>query len=208
MHVGDVLSLPWIQAIQPVRDPYRRRLSPHSDLEVWHVDIELPRWPMPPELKLRWASDEDANVRDTWRKRPLVDSLDPGWPYHCGEVELALRLRKRGLHAYWVSEWSGFPHISAWEDFCIKRSELKARCQRAWEFDHELRGTAVQPGLGRRGGHPDVVAWGEGSEHLVYLEFKGPGDKIRPKQNLWARCILELETNRLPYVAVMGTFFG
>jgi hypothetical protein len=208
MTAAQVLALPWIQAIRPMKDPYMHRLHPASDLEVWHIDVEFTQWPIPPDLERRWKSDEDANVIETWRKRPLVTSHNPACPFYCGEVELALRLRSAGFRSHWISEWSGFPHVPYWGDVCIKRSELKTRCPAVASFDAGLRQLSkpFSSALGHRGGHPDVVAWADGSENFVFMEYKGPGDNIKPKQELWARSVIEHVSDRLPYVAVMGTF--
>lgn len=207
MNADAVLALPWVQAIRPTRPPYLHRLSEHSDL-VWHVDVEFPRWPIPTDLERQWLTDNDANVKATWRKRPLVRAMEPTAPYYCGEVELAMRLRRAGFRSYWISEWSGFAHVPVWRDICIKRSELPDRAPMVHAFDQRLRASKSgrDLALGKSGGHPDVVAWHDSSPDLVFIEYKGPNDTIKPKQNAWARAVVAREVGRVPYVAVRGQF--
>jgi hypothetical protein len=52
--IGAVAQLPWVQAIRPIALPYRARLSQHSGLEVWHVNVAFRAWPVPAELEERW----------------------------------------------------------------------------------------------------------------------------------------------------------
>jgi hypothetical protein len=209
MTPDEVTSLPWIRCLRPLRSPRLQRLSSHSPLMVWHVEVEFKLWPVPPDLARQWT-DENANAAATWRKRPLAVGEDSGCAYSCGEVELAARLRGGGFNAYWVSEWSGFPHVDCWSAYCVKRSELRQRLGEVWRYDQELRAGSAGGAtpLGSGGGHPDVVAWEGGSKAFVYLEFKGPGDSIKPKQNAWAQRVIEREEDRLPYVVVHGAFVG
>jgi hypothetical protein len=142
------------------------QLSDHSGLQVWHLDIELEEFAIPQELAARW-SEREAHVAETWQKRPLVVGHDSGYPYSCGEVELAARLRTAGYEAYWISEWSGFKHVPAWEPFCIKRNEFKARAPQLWEYDQAVRDGAGYD-LGTSGGHPDIACVTANGN--VYLE--------------------------------------
>lgn len=204
-----VAHLPWVQAIHPVGSPYFARLSQHSDLHVWHVDVEFQNWPIPPELAKRWR-ESAANIRETWRKRPLAVGEASGCTYSCGEVEIAARLRKAGYQSQWISEWSGYPHVDCWKKFCVKRSEIKDGVPELWAFDHNVRMKCESRDveIGKRGGHPDVAAWKIGDRDFVFIEYKGPGDKINKKQDLWARAVLAQNPHRLAYVAVKGTFSG
>jgi hypothetical protein len=201
----EVSELPVVRALRPVRPPYLERLSDHSDLVVWHVDVEFQEWPIPPTLAERW-SDKDANVAETWQKRPLAVGVDSGCVYSCGEVEIAARLRKAGCEAYWISEWSGFPHVAEWERYCIKRSEFRRRAPALWQYDQDLRtdSRSASRGLGSSGGHPDVACITP--EGNIYLEYKGPADSIKPKQNSWAAAVIEHEHPRFTYLAVRGSF--
>jgi hypothetical protein len=206
MNESDVSQLSWIRALDPIRPPYRKRLSSHSDLEVWHVDVEFEQWRIPAEMADRWQ-DSRTDSHETWRKRPLARGTASGCPYSCAEVELAARLRSGGLEAYWVSEWSGFPHVPCWKPFCVKRSEMGSRLPQVLAYDQRLRTTSPEgESLGRGGGHPDIVAWGPGDRDFVFLEYKGPGDSIKPKQNAWARAAVRDAGVRVNYVAVNGIF--
>lgn len=208
MNAESVLALPWVQAIRPNRPPYLHRLSEHSDLDVWHLDVALPRWPIPTDLERQWLTDKHTDEKATWHKRPLVRAAESTATYYCGEVELAMRLRRAGFHSFWISEWSSFAHVPVWRDVCIKRSELQERAPMVYAFDARLRTSpgARDLGLGNRGGHPDVVAWHDTSPDFVFIEYKGPNDKIKSKQNAWARAVIAQEMGRVPYVAVRGQF--
>ena len=205
MTADEVSALPIVRALRPIATPHLTSLSGHSDLVVWHVDVEFEEWAIPPALAARW-SDKESSVADTWQKRPLAAGIDSGCIYSCGEVEIAARLRNAGFESYWISEWSGFPHVEAWEPFCIKRSEFSARAPDLWQYDQDLRTDPrnASRGLGRSGGHPDVAC--VTPEGNVYLEYKGPGDSIKPKQNSWATAVVEREHPRLSYLAVRGLF--
>jgi len=206
---GVISELPWVQALRPTREPYAAQLSDHSDLMVWHIDVEFERWPIPRELEERWLT-QATNAEETWRKRPLVVGEDSGCEYSCGEVELAARLRVAGFHAFWISEWSGFLHVRCWEPFCVKRSELTRRAPGVSAQDEQLRAKASELGivLGSSGGHPDIAAWRDGSSSFFYMEYKGPGDDIKLKQNGWATAILTSESSTTPYIAVKGMIRG
>jgi hypothetical protein len=192
----------WVDAIRPTRPPYLRRLSNHSDLVTWHAEVTFDSYAVTPEEAARWKVP-DADARETWRKRPLVIGRDSGCVYSCGEVELAARFRTAGYEAFWITEWSGFPHWPAWQPFCVKRSELRARLPHVWEHDRALRERFPDLALGKGGGHPDIVAWQPGSQDLFFAEYKGPGDSLKPKQNSWARALTELD-GRSRYVAAIG----
>lgn len=180
-------------------------MSEHSKLEVWHVDVEFAEWVPPADLVSRWAN-EKVNANETWPKRPLAVGTDSSCTYSCGEVEIAARLRNAGMLAYWVSEWSGFPHVTAWQDYCVKRTELRERAPDVWDFDQELRADPRNEfhALGKQGGHPDVAA--VTADGHFYIEYKGPGDSIKPKQSGWATAVIEREQPRLVYLAVRGSF--
>jgi hypothetical protein len=202
-----VAQLPWIKAIRPTKAPYQASSSGGSSAVVWHVEVEFQQWIIPPDLGVRWR-ENTPNNNETWRKRPLAVGNDSGCKYSCGEVELAARLQHAGYQARWISEWSGYPHVDCWKRFCVKRNELEHVAPELWAFDHNLRAKAERAGinLGRSGGHPDVAAWKSGQSELVFLEYKGPGDKINKKQEGWARVLEELSRDRVAYVVVKGVF--
>jgi hypothetical protein len=200
-----VAQLPWVRAIRPMRAPYREPLSPNSTLVVWHVDVEFQEWTIPPELTARWR-EKEPNNNETWRKRPLVIGTDSGCKYSCGEVELAARLRRAGFSAQWVSEWSVYPHVDCWRKYCVKRNEIEDDAPELWAFDHNLRARSERKGgeLGRSGGHPDIAAWKTGKQDFVFMEYKGPDDKMKKKQEEWARALLDETPDRVAYLAVRG----
>lgn len=200
----NVLGIPWVQALEPTADPFIAPLMPGLPLQVWHIPVQFVQWEAPAQLASRWASDKKTWVAETWQKAPLVRGVHSGCEYSCGEVELAARLRTSDYEAAWVSEWSGFPHVMCWREICIKRSELKNRRADLWQADQALRSSAaaMDIDLGERGGHPDVgVALSNAPP--VYIEYKGPGDKIKPKQYDWARALIAASTD-LRYIAAYG----
>jgi hypothetical protein len=166
------------------------------------VDVPFGEYAISPAQADRWKNAR-IDAAETWRKRPLVTGTDSGCIYSCGEVELAARFRAAGYEAFWISEWSAFPHWPAWEPFCVKRSELRDRLPQVWEHDHALRARFPELALGKGGGHPDVVAWQPGTQDLYFVEYKGPGDSINAKQNAWASAFLRLGGIGR-YVAALG----
>lgn len=197
-------SEPLIRALRPVARPYLANLSDHSDLMVWHIDVAFDAFEIPDELIVRW-SDKETFVSETWQKSPLVVGMDSKLRYSCGEVELVARLRGAGYEAYWISEWSGFPHVAVWKEFCIKRSEFKERAPSLWEYDRDLRDRSDSK-LGSSGGHPDIACVTPAGP--VYFEYKGPGDSIKPKQNMWATAITQRRPGELAYMVVRGSVAG
>ena len=201
--VPETSPAPWIAVLRPLSPPFLERLSSHSDLVTWHADVEFLAFRETHAQQARWAND-DRDAAETWHKRPLLVGADSGCEYSCGEVEIAARFRAAGYEAYWVSEWSGFPHVQAWRPFCVKRSELRERLPAVWEYDQSLRARCPELGLGASGGHPDVVAWRPESREFVYAEYKGPGDSMKPKQNAWAQALMRRERARPCFIAVKG----
>ena len=102
MTSDSVAALPFIRALRPISSPRLERISPEADVEAWHVDVDFEEWVVPVGMAERWA-DRDANVAETWQKRPLAAGTASGAPYSCGEVELAARLRKAGFTASSIS---------------------------------------------------------------------------------------------------------
>lgn len=201
---AEILQLPWVKALRPLGQPYLARLSTHSEFESWHVDVELENWQIPPELSARWQ-DNAFNNNETWRKRPLVIGRDSGCPYSCGEVEVAARLRRANLQSRWVSEWGSYQHVLCWKAYCVKRRELEDIEPELWAADNNLRYKAGsrQETLGKTGGHPDVAAW-TSQRDIVYVEYKGPGDKVNKKQDAWAQEIIAQNPGRFCYLAAYG----
>ena len=166
--------------------------------------MELAQWPIPADLETRWKEDKPNN-NETWRKRPLLRGNDSDCTYSCGEVEIAARLRKAGYQSRWVSEWSSYQHVPCWRPFCVKRRELEELEPELWAADHNLRmwSQSRQEILGKTGGHPDVAAW-HTPDDIVYVEYKGPGDKVNKKQDAWAQEVIAQNPARFCYLAAYG----
>ncbi|GLC27764.1 VRR-NUC domain-containing protein [Roseisolibacter agri] len=193
----------WLDVLEPLSVPYRSHLSQGSDLLTWHLEAQFRAFHVTADWQARWEHAAAA-AADTWNKRPLLAGTDSGCPYSCGEVELVARFRTAGYTAYWISEWSGFPHVPSWQPFCIKRSELRERLPNVWEHDRALRSRFPDLDLGPSGGHPDVVAWRPGATEFRFVEYKGPGDSIRPKQAAWATALLRIAEDDASYAVVIG----
>ncbi len=193
----------WVNALKPNEPPRMDRLSEHSELKVWHTRLVFDRYEPSASENARWAQ---KSVRDaqTWGKSPLLIGRESGCGYSCGEIEIAARLRKAGYDAYWISEWSAFPHVRDWEPWCVKRTELRGRLPSVWEFDRRLRNQFQDLALDQQGGHPDVVAWSASRDELFYVEYKGPSDRMKPKQNRWAQALSRLDPDVHRYVAARG----
>ncbi|MDP9479432.1 MAG: VRR-NUC domain-containing protein [Actinomycetota bacterium] len=158
-------------------------MSEHSDAEAWHAPVEFePLGVAPGDLKL--------TRKDTYGWKPQLRTEIPGLGRSVGEVELAHRLRSEGYEAYWVDNFGSAPAM--WRPWTRRAKQLPA-----WllDLDAKIREHDLMQ-LHKRGGWPDVVAWVPGSGEARFVEYKGPGDKVRASQDAWFRAALNL--NVLP----------
>jgi hypothetical protein len=206
MDSNQLASLSWIKPLNIVGHIEFDCLSPKSNLISPHVYVNFNKYNIDSYYESRWA-DTKTNANETWRKRPLLHSEDPGCLYTCGEVELTIRLRGSGLKAYWVSEWNGFPHVPMWYKYVIKRSELYEREPDIDNFDKNLRAFSKSKGidLGKQGGHPDLAVF-DPVTGWCFIEYKGPGDSPKAKQILWAETLATLYPDEVRYIVVKPFF--
>ena len=87
----------WLDALQPIEEPIRRRLSTYSNAEAWHVQVDLTPWRVPSGTSLTGSQ--------TWNGKALVVSSSRRLDASVGEVEMAERLRSSlpGRSSYWTA---------------------------------------------------------------------------------------------------------
>ncbi len=171
--------LAWVSAIVPIGEPYRGRLSEHSDVEAWHAPVEFRPWEFSTETP-------KLSRKDTYGWKPQVQAAYPGLDRSVGEVELAQRLRSAGYTAYWVDNFGSAPAI--WRPWTRRAKQLPR-----WllEMDEKIRRHDLMKPY-KTGGWPDVVAWDPTSNEALFVEYKGPGDKVKPSQDAWVRAAADL----------------
>jgi hypothetical protein len=133
----------------------------------WHVTVVFRRWRAPPSApKPDWAEtygktqvESDSGVRSV------------------AEIELTHRLREAGWQAGWVDTFGSAPR--AWREWLIEPSTLPAPLRDGMKRIADRLATA-------RAGRPDLVAWrGRTLGEAVFVEYKGPRDRIRTGQDAW-----------------------
>jgi hypothetical protein len=98
------------------------------------------------------------------------------------EIELVQRLREAGWQAGWVNTFGGAPRT--WDEWLVTPSSLPSQLRASYESI-----TADVAGGAR--GRPDIIAWrGESLAEAVFVEYKGPSDRIRSGQDAWLRAAL------------------
>ena len=206
MDTASLKNLAWLKPLNIIWNIEWQNIAPKSNFKVLHASVRFQEFPISDALRARWK-DEDTNARETWRKRPLLISEDSNCTYSCGEVELAIRFNKAGFRAKWVSEWSGFPYVPMWEKYFTKRSDLKTREPDIFQFDFNLRNFSLNRGvdLGRSGGHPDVAVL-DPNLGWCFIEYKGPGDTIKPKQIHWAEALAAKYPDQVRYLMIKSAF--
>ncbi len=167
----------WLTDLRPVGECRIERLLPGGDAIAWQVVLNFERWSPPPGTpKLQWQV--------TYGKT-LIARNDGQWTV--AEIELVRRLRAAGWQAGWLDAFGSAP--PAWQEWLMKPELLPSPLG---EF---LRTTSAD-GKSRRG-QPDIIARRDGSlATAVFVEYKGPGDKVRPGQNAWFRAALNAGMKR------------
>jgi hypothetical protein len=191
----------WAALLPVGTAPYLDRLSDHSDVRVWHIDLEFEPWaPAPGAILTR---------QETYGWKPQVVPADPrlatGVGRSVGEVEVACRLRAAGFKA---AAWTdGFGSAPDWWSRWVRRPpSIPVSVRR---LDEQVR--AGHPALLRdvTGAWPDVVAYHDTAAvadavraaadgTLLFVEYKGPSlatprksDTISETQDLWVRTAVE-----------------
>ena len=162
----------WLRTLEYVREPSLRPLAPGSDTLAWHADVRYRPWQQP-------EGEPPLSREETYGWKPQIVGSDGS---RCvGEIELVQRLRRAGFRAFWIDTFGSAP--APWQKFIAKRDELPPRIARLLA---DIRGS----GRGKPGGTPDVIAWNPRSEEPMFVEYKGPKDKIHPGQDEWLRSAL------------------
>jgi len=143
-----------------------------SDVLVWHAIVEFTRWiPSPGTPPVPW------NV--TYGKTQIARE-DGTWTV--AEIELVRRLRDAGWPAGWVDTFGSAPPV--WTEWLVKPNSLPLPLRASYE--------AITRAAGSTGaGKPDIIAWqGESLADAVFVEYKGPSDRLRAGQDAWFRAAL------------------
>jgi hypothetical protein len=161
----------WLSALRPIEF----RLQPllrGSDLLAWHATLDFVRWCPPSGVsKPPW--------RETYGKT-LIAQEDGTWTV--AEIELVRRLREAGWRAGWMDTFGTAP--SQWSESIVKPTSLPLPLR-------ELCEVISDTSDGSDRGRPDIVAWqGQSVAEAVFVEYKGPNDRIRPGQVAWLRAAL------------------
>ena len=151
----------WVRALNPVREPSRRKVGDDVELVVVPLTFEL--WQGP-----RLTMAEDCNKRGG---RVVGDRGE----LSCAEVEIVKRLRSAGWRSAWVQSWRCGRRT--WGDYIADLKDLPKAVR------------DLQAAAGSAGGHPDVLAWSE--DRVVAIESKGVGDTLKASQVLWFARALE-----------------
>lgn len=167
----------WLTDMRPVGECRLESLLPGSADLAWHVVLDFEPWRPPPGTpKLPWQV--------TYGKT-LIVANDGQWTV--AEIELVRRFRDAAWQAGWLDTFGSAPR--GWKEWLRKRESLPSTLR---DFLH----TTSPDGKGRRG-RPDIIAWRDDSlAAAVFVEYKGPGDKVRPEQGAWFEAALKAGMKR------------
>lgn len=181
--VGDRLE--WTRTLSPTTEPGKLRLSEHSAVEAWHVEVRFRPWILP-------AGEPTPSREDTYGWKPQVEPEFTTPSRSIGEVELAQRMRAADYMAYWVDTWGSAPAI--WRTWARRPNELPRLVA---DMDRTVRQHPLMLRW-KKGGVPDVVAIEQETGALRFVEYKGPSaanprkqDSINEKQDSWFRAALD-----------------
>jgi hypothetical protein len=159
----------WLQALRPVADCRLEPIQPHSRVVVWHVPLEFSRWTPS-------HGEREPTPAERYRKTPIVGD-DGQWTV--AEIALVRRLRDAGWRARWFDNFERAPQD--WNRWIVEP-----------ELPVSLRKIAK-----KKRGRPDVVAWrGDSLSDVVFVEYKGPRDKVHDHQKMWFRNALRAGLTR------------
>jgi hypothetical protein len=161
----------WLSILKPVGQCRLEPLMHGSDMLAWHATLAFRRWSLPPGAsKLPWSV--------TYGKTQIARN---DGTRTIAEIELVRRLREAGWCAGWVDTFGSAPHV--WNEWLVKPNSLPLPLRASYE--------AITRAAGSTGGKPDIVAWqGESLADAVFVEYKGPSDRVRPGQDIWFRAAL------------------
>jgi hypothetical protein len=162
----------WLSILEPVGQCRLEPLVSGGNVLAWHATLAFTRWSLPPGAsKLSWSvtygKTQIARDNGTWT---------------VAEIELVRRFREAGWRAGWVDTFGRAP--KAWTEWLVKPNSLPLPLRASYEAITRAAG-------GKGGGKSDIVAWqGESLADAVFVEYKGPSDKVLPGQDIWFRAAL------------------
>jgi len=174
----------WLSALRPVGQCRLEPLMPGSAVLAWYATLEFTR-SSPPlgASKLPWSI--------TYGKTQIARD-DGTWTV--AEIELVRRLREAGWHAGWVDTFGSAPQ--AWTEWLVKPISLPLSLRASYEAITRAAGSTG-------GGTPDIIAWqGESLADAVFVEYKGPSDRVRPGQDAWFQGALRHGMSRDQFTVV------
>ena len=165
-------SPPWLSAIRPIVPCSLEPLKLGTDLLAWHVTLGFAYWIPQPGV-------EKPPRSETYGKT-LIVSPDGTWTV--AEIELVRRMRESGWQAGGVDTFGSAP--KKWVEWIVEPTSLPSPLRESYQ--------TITWAAGRNGGgKPDIVAWrGESLADAVFLEYKGPKDRVRGGQDAWFRTAL------------------
>jgi VRR-NUC domain len=168
----------WLDDLRPVAEPRLEPLARGSGVLAWHATVAFRRWLSPPGApKPAWA--------ETYGKAQI---LSGDGVRSVAEIELTRRLREAGWQGGWMDTFGSAPR--GWREWLVEPGALPAPVRDVMKRVAATLGTA---GAGR----PDLVAWrGSTLGEAVFVEYKGPSDRIRPGQDAWYRAALATGISR------------
>ena len=161
----------WLSIICPLPSCQLEPLTPGSDQLAWHATLTFMKWsPIPNELPPnRTERYGKTLVTGGDGKRSVV------------EIELTRRLREAGWQAGWIDSFGQAPKV--WAEWIIRPGSFPSALG---DFI-----TEVDRLTSRKSGKPDIMAWQDDSiAKVVFIECKGPGDKIHQRQEQWLKAAL------------------
>jgi hypothetical protein len=158
----------WLAVLRPVSECHLEPVLHGSDVLVWHAILEFVPWiPPPSSQKLPWS--------ETYGKTLMA--RDDG-SLTVGEIEIVRRFRKAGWQAGWMDTWGKAPQ--KWSEWIVTPESLPLPLETMYRA---VTNAADPDG----GGHPDIIAWRDGSiSNAVFVESKVK-DKVLPDQEQWFR---------------------
>lgn len=162
----------WLSSVEPIDPAILLPVMPGSELLAWHATVRFKHWTPPPGVEM-------PSRAETYGKTLIVSS-DGGWTV--AEIELVRRLRSKSWQAGWVDSFGQAPKTMG--EWILDPDSFPPQLREAYE--------AIILATGRkRGGSPDIIAWqGQSLSSAVFIEYKGPNDRVRPSQQAWVQSAL------------------
>ncbi len=147
----------------------------------------------------RWMGGDAKSLpwAETYGKSRSVVAGEGG-ELSFAEIEIVKRLRGAGWEGGWLDTFGAAP--VRWRPWMVTLHAMPSNVRTRYYEIHTAANRAQ--GKNGTGGRPDVIAWRERS--IVFLESKGPGDRIKPAQEAWASCAVESDHDG--YGVVYWTF--